>query len=103
VTRETVERAFHRAMVRIHEQARDEVGYNANRFIQMVAELGGVETARRLLDASGVSDGFTTLWEAGRLDISVEAVVMRPEFEVLFDQRRLRTAPERLEQYGYTV
>ena len=103
MTGETVERAFHRAMVRVHEQARDDVGYNATRFIQMVAELGGVETANRLLDANGVSDGFTTLWEAGRLDISVEAVVLRPEFAVLFDQRRRRAARERLEQYGYAV
>ena len=80
-----------------------EVGYNATRFIQMVAELGGVETANRLLDSSGVSDGFTTLWEAKRLDISVEAVVLQPEFAPLFDARRLRVARERLAQYGYTV
>lgn len=95
--------SFHRAMVRIHERARDEVGYNATRFIQMVAELGGVEAANRLLDSSGVSDGFTTLWEAKRLDISVEAVVLQPEFAPLFDTRRLRVARDRLAQYGYTV
>lgn len=69
----------------------------------MVAELGGVETANRLLDSRGVSDGFTTLWEAKRLDISVEAVVLRLEFESLFDERRRRAAQDRLEKYGYHV
>lgn len=43
------ERAFHQAMVRIYQRAKDEVGYNATRFLQMVAEHGGVEAARHLL------------------------------------------------------
>jgi hypothetical protein len=38
----------------------------------MLLEHGGVETARRLLRKDGISDGFTTLWERKRLDLSVE-------------------------------
>ena len=96
-------RSFHRAMIRIHERARDEVGYNASRFIQMVAELGGVETANRLLDTNGVSEGFTRLWESKRLDLSVEALVIEERYSPLFDARRRRMAHERLEQYGFTA
>ena len=41
---------------------------NATRFLQMVSEIGSFEAARRLLAAPAVSDGFTALWERGRLD-----------------------------------
>src|ERR687892_419059 len=69
------ERAFHTAMVDVYQRAKKEAGYNATRFLQMLSELGGLETARHLLHSDAVSDGFTALWQKGRLDITVEAVV----------------------------
>lgn len=96
-----LEARFHRAMVSVYERARTEVGYQANYFIQMVAEDGGVATARRLLNAPNPSEGFAALWEAGRLDLAVEAVVLRPEYADLFSRQELRTARRRLEDYGF--
>lgn len=55
----------------------------------------------RLLAASVVSDGFRALWERGRLDLTVEALVLRPEFRELFDDQELETARTRLEELGY--
>src|SRR4051794_29349767 len=78
--------AFHRAMVMIYERAKRDLSYNAARFLQLVAERGGVETARQLLHSPTVSDGFTTLWESGRLDLSVEAHVLKPEYANLFSE-----------------
>jgi hypothetical protein len=57
-------------MVDIYQSAKDELGYNATRYIQMVSELGGVETSRRLICASTPSDGYTFLCEHGRLDLT---------------------------------
>jgi hypothetical protein len=51
--------------------------------------------------APAVSDGFTALWERRRLDLTVEATVLRKEFEPLFTPDELDTAGRRLEQYGY--
>lgn len=95
-----LEADFHNAMVQIFERARDETGYVASRFIQMVAEMGGVETARQLITSNDPSDGFTTLWEKQRLDLSVEAHVLQPQFRDLFTQQEIRSARERLSQYG---
>lgn len=92
---------FHRAMVGVYQRARDEANYNANYFIQMVSEKGGLATAKQLLGAAQPSHGFTALWEAGRLDLSVEAVVLRPEYSNLFSRQELRTARRRLADYGY--
>ena len=47
----------------------------------------GRKTARRLLAERNVSDGFTALWQAGRLDLTVEAQVLRPQQSELFTAR----------------
>lgn len=99
----TLEAAFHQAMVEIYTVAKKDLGYTATRFIQMVGEVGGLDTARRLLHAPGVSDGFTTLWEKGRLDLSVENRVLDPRFRPLFTDDERRIARERLKQYGFEM
>ena len=84
-------------MREIYRVAKAEVGYTATRFIQMVAERGGVEAARHLIQASTPSDGFTTLVLANRLDLTVEHHLLRPEFDSLFSTEERRIARRRLE------
>jgi hypothetical protein len=78
-----------------------ELGYNATRFLQMLSEHGGLVTAKQLLWADKPSDGFTTLWDHGRLDLTVEAHVLLPEYEDLFSESDRQRARDRLEQYGW--
>ena len=58
--------------------------------------------ARQLLTGPP-SDGFTTLWEHRRLDLSVEFHVLCPEFASLFTPQERRAARQRLEAYGIDV
>lgn len=95
------ERNFHRAMVAIYETAKRELGYNATRFLQMISEQGGLATAKQLLWSDTPSEGFTTLWSHHRLDLTVEAVVLRDEFAALFTEADRQRACERLELYGW--
>lgn len=88
-------------MVAVYKRAKQEAGYNATRFLQMLSEQGGVETAHQLLLASGVSDGFTALWQAGRLDLSVEHHVLLDEFNELFTEEERDIARHRLADYGF--
>ncbi len=93
-----LEKEFHGAMLEIYRRAREEVGYNATRFHQMVNEHGGVEAARILMSASNLSDGYAELWKRKRLDLTVEALVTGdPKWETLFDPEELRIARKRLE------
>ncbi|MGI8333693.1 hypothetical protein ACRYCC_27405 [Actinomadura scrupuli] len=94
-----LERQFNRAMTAIYETAKRELGYNATRFLQMLSERGGVATARQLLWSDTPSDGFTTLWTHGRLDLTVEAHVLLAEYESLFSEEDRQKARERLERY----
>ena len=96
-----VERRFHRAMIAIYETSKRELGYNATRFLQMVSQQGGLATARQLLWSDAPSEGFTTLWEHNRLDLTVEDHVLRAEFASLFSDADREQALTRLEAYGW--
>jgi hypothetical protein len=54
-----------------------------------------------LLSASAPSDGFTALWELNRLDLTIEAHVIKPEFSPLFTETERLLAEERLREYGW--
>ncbi|GIH62863.1 hypothetical protein [Microbispora siamensis] len=93
------ERRFHRAMVEIYQTAKRDLGYNATRFIQMVSERGGLATARQLLWSDQISDGFETLRSHGRLDLTVEAHVLKLEFAELFTGEDRQRARDRLDLF----
>lgn len=95
--------AFHRTMLDIYTQARKECRYTATYFIQMVTEHGGLEAAKMLLHTNTPSDGFTTLWEHHRLDLSVEYHVLLPQYAPLFTDEERAIARRRLEQYDFTA
>jgi hypothetical protein len=96
-----IEGRFHQAMIGIYKRAKEECDYNATRFIQMVAEKGGLATAKTLLASKEPQEGFTHLWECGRPDLTVEALVLSPEYISLFTDEERQTAQQRLEDYGY--
>jgi hypothetical protein len=93
---------FHDAMIRGPKEL-SKLGYTPVRFIQMVAEFGGVNAAHALLLGPEASDGFTQLWEIGRLDMSVEANVLLPWFEELFSREEQANARRKLEAYGFDI
>ena len=70
----------------------------------MVNERGAVNAARTLLNSPKTSEGFTELYLRGkRLDLSVEAIVLRIEHQGLFSSNELATARQRLRDVGYPV
>ncbi len=80
----------------LYEQIVREVpGYRPTAFLAMLNELGGVETARRL--NADVTDGFTRLWEEGRLDLAVEAAMIQVPSRRLFTRAELVAAQDRLD------
>jgi hypothetical protein len=99
---EDMEKRFDFAMMDIYRRAKSEAGYNATRFFQMLTEHRGLETARILLHAGTVSDEYTALWERGRLDLTVEALILdHSEYTPLFTPEERAIARRRLQDYKY--
>lgn len=93
---------FDQAMFEIYRRAKEEAGYNANVFFRMISEHGGLQTARTLINANKPSDGYTALYERGRLDLTVEAMIVEnPIWHELFSPDELKRAKRRLQQYKY--
>lgn len=93
--------AFHREMSRLYARSENEIGYRPTAFRAMVADVGGVEAARRLVMAAQPSDGFALLWEKRRLDLSAEAYVVAERFAGLFEDDVVERARARLADYGF--
>jgi hypothetical protein len=96
-----LELAFHERMQQIYEQAKNECGYTATRFLQLVNAEGGLNAAKMLLSAGGYSEGLTRLWEEKRLDISMEATILQEPWCKLFTDDELSVAQKTLEKLGY--
>lgn len=56
---------------------------------------------RRLLSGSRLSDGFSALSHMGRLDLSLEALVVDRRFTALFSDEEANEALTRLLEGGY--
>ena len=93
---------FHQEMLRIYDEC-SQFGYRPTRFRQMVNRDGGWETARTLLQGETLSDGFVRLWEENRLDLTVEALVVRDPWRRLFTESEISKAARRLEEMGYST
>jgi hypothetical protein len=88
-------------MLRIYKRALSEAHYKATRFLAMLHEHRGLETARLLIHSPTLSEGYTALWERKRLDLTVEAVIRdNPKWHPLFTQEELEICVKRLTDYG---
>lgn len=96
-----LEQAFQKEILRKCEIAKTECGYNPVRFLQMVAAKGAVVCAKQLLSRKNISDGFTTLQMAGRLDLSLEATVADSRYGALFSDDEVNHCYDLLCECGY--
>ena len=98
-----LEERFHDSMLDIFWLAGRATGYWASYFLRGVRNKGGVTEARDLLRKTGTSPGFERLKAEGRLDLSMEAIVIKPEFASLFNAQEIETAQQRLDDVGYRL
>lgn len=97
----TLENRFHEDMNNIYFTAQKELKYNASRFIQLVSREGGLKAAKQLISKSGGTYGFEVLWENKCLDLSIEALVLRPEYCQLFTDEEREICRNRLSEFGF--
>ncbi len=99
---ETLKEEFREAMIAIYTRTFSACGYRAGRFLEMVNTQGGLETAKILLREEEPRGGFVALHEQGRLDVTMEAVIVEnEEWHPLFTQEEIGIAKKRLSDFGY--
>ena len=90
---EILEKTFEEELKLKMFRAKKECNYNPTRFNQMLATYGGVETAKRLIANAqkngNTSEGFSTLFLCGRLDLSMEESVCKAQYAPLFTDEEI--------------
>jgi len=73
-----------------------ECSYDEKVFLKMIAESGARNAAKSLLAASHVQSGLRGLRRLGRLDLTVEHLVIQPRWNDLFSNDERQAAIDRL-------
>ena len=73
-----------------------EIGRDPSKFLALVQEYGPVEACKLMITDPTLGQDLLRLKQAGRLDLTVEALVLRDRFKRLFDGELLGKARKRL-------
>jgi len=96
-----LESRFHREMLSLYSKAGEQTGYWPSGLLSSVRKHGGVNAAKRWLGLKAPTSGLRRLAELGRLDLSVEALVLKQPWSHLFTTEEKRMATVRLAEFGY--
>jgi hypothetical protein len=96
-----LEKQFQEDMIDIYDTAQAEFDYRAARLLRLVSTFGGVQAARQLIDPNVDTYGREVLLENERLELSVEALILREEYHILFTDEERQICREILEDLGF--
>jgi len=97
-----LEKRFHRAVPDVYEQAQEECRVQRRQVPPDGHGQRRLQTGKALINARNASAGYMALWERKRLDLTVEAVVLKEEWKPLFSERERKLAEARLRAYGWS-
>ncbi|WP_426293334.1 hypothetical protein ACN9ML_29455 [Dyadobacter endophyticus] len=87
-----LEKEFESELLALYRLIKKEV-YDPKRFYKMIGSKGAINAARELLNEKKIHSGFAELILAKRLDLTVEAFVLRNEkYHMLFEPQMLLNA-----------
>jgi 5-methylcytosine-specific restriction enzyme A len=89
---------LHKEMVDVYYRAAEETGYRGTRYLQAVRRNGGLATAQRMLKPRTKAQraGLDRILEAGKPELTMEAIVLEQRFRRLFTQVEVEEAAARL-------
>ena len=79
----------------------EQIGIRSPRYVQSLQKLGGVSVCKAFLKRGVVSDTFDELIQAGRPDLTAEAVLVKQEFSFLFTDDEINACFAVLCDAGY--
>jgi len=88
------EARFHAEMTALYDRFA-EIGFRPVLLRRFVLLNGGVAAARELVFKPGTT-GLERLLDAGKPELSMEALMLRPEYRPLFSEAELKEATQRL-------
>jgi hypothetical protein len=75
-----------------------DLGYHPTRFEQMLDDQGALGLVRKLIKSGEIQDGFKAVVKLGRKDLTMESIMLEPQFKSLIAAGELEAATWRLSQ-----
>ncbi|KAF0187236.1 MAG: hypothetical protein FD163_511 [Hyphomonadaceae bacterium] len=92
---------FSEAVSGLYKRTQIECNHRQTFLKDLADSIGGYRAAKKILGNKKYLIGIASLKNYNRLDLSVEALVVDPQWEGIFTKRQLEVARERLSQYGF--
>lgn len=92
---------FHEDMIKAFKETAKAIKYKPTRRLDLINKYGGYEAAIKILPTDSNTFDFTLLWEAERLDLSIEALVTKGMYQGLFPSNTVQFCQKRLDEYNY--
>ena len=93
---------FYAAVSSAIEQAKD-LGYNPTRFEEMIRNSHPVEVGKKLVVSGDFQLGIVGMAKLNRKDLTIESIMLLPEFSNLFTTDELAAAQWRLDNVPTTA
>lgn len=77
-------------------------GYNPTIYMRMISENGAVNAAKKLVMQDVQSSGFATLIMINKLELSVEASVIKDKYKDLFTDAEIQNSIRKLKEADYS-
>jgi len=98
---ETLEKKLQQEVIRNCEIAEKECGCKMTRFLETIDRFGIVKTAQEILRKGRTSDCFNKLVEEGRIELTMEATIVKAQYAELFTDEEVNACYELLCEKGY--
>ncbi|MDD4842827.1 MAG: hypothetical protein PHU31_00630 [Anaerotignum sp.] len=96
-----LEKKFSEEWMKKAEETQGMEDYNAARLLKSIQEHGGVSVAKRALERNGSSENFEVLKKNNRLDLSMEAIMVKGEYGAFFEDDEVNQCLALLCDCGY--
>lgn len=97
----TLEKKLQEEVIKKCKIAEEECGCKMTRLLNTIEKFGIVRTAQEIIRKRRTSDCFNILVEAGRLELSMEAILVQGKYAELFTDEEVNSCYELLCENGY--
>ena len=98
---EQLKKLFHQEMIELYKKVIKVVKYKPTRLMDYINRYGGYEAAVKYISTESNVQDFAVLWEKEHLELSVEALITKEEYRVLFNEDILNFCDRKLKEYSY--
>ncbi|MEE1072395.1 MAG: hypothetical protein U0L26_08420 [Cellulosilyticum sp.] len=98
---EQLKKLFHQEIIDLYKQIIKSVKYKPTRLMDYINRYGGYEAAVKYISTESNVQDFAILWEKERLDLSVEALITKEQYRILFSEDILSFCDRKLKEYSY--